>query len=122
MGILSAFIIALLISSLFSSGYRRDGSWGLLTIFFLILFMAGVAGHHWLVPFGPMMNGVSFLPMLFFMIIVAFLFVAPSPYQRARSKSVEKVEDATSAIVGISIFIWFLFIVFAIAAIAGYYK
>lgn len=72
--------------------------------------MAGIAGHHWIVPFGPMMYGVSFLPMLFFIIIVAFLFAAPSPHQRSTTKSEEKVGGATSALVGISIFIWFIFI------------
>jgi uncharacterized membrane protein len=122
MGILAAFIIALLISSLFSSGYRKDGSWGALTIFFLILFMAGIVGHHWIVPFGPMMYGISFFPMLFFILIVAFLFSAPSPHQRTTTKTDEKVGGAASVLVGISIFIWLLFILFIIAAIAGYYK
>ena len=121
MSILAAFIIALLFSLLFSSGYRKGGSLVPLGIFFLILFMATLVGHHWIVPFGPILWGVAWLPLIFIGIIAALLFVAPSPRTKIRAVDA-KTEEADSAVTGISVFIWILFIVFLIALIAGYYK
>ena len=120
MSIFAAFIIALLFSLLFSSGYRKGGSIVPLGMFFLILFMATLAGHHWIIPFGPILWGVAWLPLIFIGIISALLFLAPSPRTKIRAADV-KAEDAYSEVTGISIFIWILFIVFLIAVIAGYY-
>ena len=121
MSILAAFIIALLFSLLFSTGYRKGGSLVPLGMFFLILFMATLAGNYWIVPFGPLLWGVAWLPLIFIGIISALLFVAPSPRTKIRAAD-SQTEEADSAVTGISIFIWVLFIVFLIAVVAGYYK
>ena len=104
MSIFAAFIIALLFSLLFSSGYRKGGSLVPLGMFFLILFMATLAGHYWIVPFGPILWGVAWLPLIFIGIISALLFVAPSPRTKIRAADA-KAENADSAVTGISIFI-----------------
>lgn len=121
MSIFVAFIIALLFSLLFSSGYRKSGSLVPLGMFFLILFMATLAGHYWIVPFGPILWGVAWLPLIFIGIISALLFVVPSPRTKIRDAD-SKANDADLAVAGISVFIWILFIVFLIAVIAGHYK
>ena|ERR1035437_2807489 len=118
MSIFAAFIIALLFSLFFSSGYRKGSSLVPLGMFFLILFMATLAGHYWVVPFGPILWGVAWLPLIFIGIISALLFVAPSPRTKIRAVDA-KAEEADLAVTGISIFIWVLFIVFLIAVIAG---
>lgn len=122
MGILISLIVALFIASMFSSGYRKSSSWGLLTMFFLIMFLAGIAGHYWIVPFGPTMHGISFLPILFFISVVAFLFSAPHPHCQTITKSDENTDNAIVAIVGISVFMWIVIVVFIAAGIAGHYR
>lgn len=119
MGILSAFIIALAISFLFA-GSRKD-SISALFIFFFVLFFAGLASMFWIVPFGPMMWGVSWLPMLFFILIVASLFSAPPPRQR-KIKADEKAEEAASSAAAMSVFIWLLFFLLLVAVIVGFYR
>mgnify|MGYP001794885883 CR=1 FL=1 len=91
-----------------------------LFVFFFVLFLACLAVGYWITPFGPMMWGVAWLPLLFIILIVAALFSAPPPYQRKTANS-EKVE-ATSAVAAVSIFIWILFFVFIVAIIAGHYR
>lgn len=120
MSILTVFIIALLVSALFSSPYRRNGSWVQLVVFFFILFLAGIAGGYWIVPVGPVMWGVSWLPLLSVIFVVAILFSAQPPHQHTMARSSEKTEMGTLATVGI--FTWILFVVLLIAVLAGVYK
>lgn len=115
MGILTAFFIALVIALLFARGNRASGSIAALAIFFLILFMAGIAGNYWIVPFGPQVWGVSWLPILFIIIVVTLLLESPSPNRRRIMTS--NVE--TSASEAISLLIWILFIFLLIAIVAG---
>jgi len=117
MGILAALIIALLVSMMISP-YRKGGSIFALLVIFFILFLAGLAGEYWIVPFGPMPYGVSVFPLLFIVIIVTFLLATPSPYQRRRAND----EIATTASAAISIFFWLLLILFLIAVVAGFLR
>jgi len=114
MGILAVFIIALLISLLFSSGYRNRPSIVPFIIFFLVLFMAGLAGRFWIVPYGPLLWGVAWIPLFFLVLLFAFLFSAP-PLHTRRSDRAEAAE-------AISIFVWLLFCVLLIAVIAGFLR
>src|SRR5258706_3315755 len=95
MSIFGVFILALLISLLFAPGYRR-GSYSPLLIFFFILFLAGIASQYWITPFGPVWLGISWMPLLFIILIFAFLFAAPSPYERKNISKTEK--QAVSAV------------------------
>ena len=120
MSILTVFIIALLVSALFSSPYRSNGSWVQLVVFFFVLFLAGSAGSYWITPFGPMILGVAWLPLLFIIFVVAILFSAPPPHQRSIATSGEKTE--MGAFAAVSIFTWILFVVLLIAVLAGVFQ
>jgi hypothetical protein len=115
MSIFAAFILALLIALLFAPGYR-SGSYGPLVLFFFLLFMAGVASQFWLIPFGPVWWGVSWLPLLFIMLIFSFLFAAPSPYDRTR---ITKADGDVAAAAAISVFLWIIFSILLVAIIIG---
>jgi hypothetical protein len=118
MGVLLAFIIALLISILFLSGRREESSIPLL-IFFLVLFLAGIAGQFWLIPFGPLIWGVAWMPLLFFILIVALLFAAPFPQRITKTDKQEKgIPEAAT----VQLFIWLLICVLAIAIFVGVYR
>src|SRR4051812_19109667 len=107
--IFSAFIVALLVALLFAPGYRK-GSFAPLIVFFMILFLAGIASQYWIMPFGPVWWGVSWMPLLFIILLFSFLFSAPSPYEKRAAKS-STVQEATSiGVAAVSIFIWLLLV------------
>jgi len=116
MGIFGAFILALLIAFLFSPYKNRDSAAPLL-ILFLVLFFGGLAAQFWIVPFGPIVWGVSWFPIFFIILIFGLLFSAPPRHRRAFSTKDTQVNEAAT----ISIFIWVLLLILAIAAIVGLY-
>jgi hypothetical protein len=120
MGIIAALCIALLISLIFSFGNGRGSSIGAFLIFFFVLFLAVLAGHFWITPFGPVLWGIAWLPLLFIGIIFAFLLMIPPPYTSKSANA--KAEEAVSAVAAISTFMWLLLIILLVAVIAGYYK
>jgi hypothetical protein len=121
MGILVAFIISLAIALVFSVNKKR-GSFAPAFVFFLVIFLAGIAGQYWVVPFGPSIWGVSWVPVLFITLIAALLFSAPSPHGYTKGKSDQEKEDVPYLFATLSIFMWLLFCVLAIAIFTGYLK
>jgi len=123
MNFVAAFILAVIITSVFAIGYRgRQASPVPLIIFFFILFLTGVAAQYWIVPFGPTAYGVYWVPLLFLLLLFSFVFAAPSPY-RSRPKSVEKeAEEMAGAFAAISMFVWLIFIVLFVAILLGVFR
>ena len=122
MQIFASFIIAFGFSLLFLVGYRSKAlSTSYVFLFFLILFMTGLAAQYWIIPFGPTIYGVSWMPLLGMMLIVSLLFAAPSPYQNTGYKRVRKDSDATIPIPA-GIFTWVLLVILTIAVIVGIYN
>ncbi len=120
--IFAAFMIALIASLLFAPGYRT-GSYAPFIILFFILFFAAMAGQYWIVPFGPTWWGVSWGPILFIVLIFAFLFATPSPYDPKRTvKNSNDTTDSTIASATISVFVWLLLIFLIMAILLGHYK
>jgi len=117
MGVLGAFIIALFVAILFSP-YKRSDSFMPLFILFLVLFAAGIAAQFWIVPFGPVFWGVSWLRILFIVFIFALLFSTPAPHRRSR---VEDATDSAPAAAAIGILVWLILLVLIVAIIIGIY-
>jgi hypothetical protein len=120
MGIFTALMIAILISLIFSP--YRGGSIVPLVIFFLLLFMAGIAGMFWIVPFGPAIGGVALLPILFPVIMFALLISLPSPDRRVKKNINEEEAETRTAVAEISLYAWLLFGLLLIAIMAGVYR
>ncbi len=123
MSYLAIFILALLSALLFAPGYRK-GSYIPLATFILVVFLAGLASQYWLIPFGPLWWGISWVPLLFTIIIVSILFATPPPYARSGKKSDELIETTEIATVGtvLGLLIWVLIIMLLIAIIVGIFK
>jgi hypothetical protein len=115
MGIFGAFILAVMVSLLFSPYKNRASIMPMLVLFF-VLFFTGLAAQFWIVPFGPTWGGVAWFPILFSMFIFALLFSAP-PHHRKVPVANASSEAAASVI---SIFIWIILLILAIAVIAGF--
>lgn len=113
----SALIIALFVLLLFSPRYAKGASIVPIFVFFLVLFLAGLASRYWITPFGPVLWGVAWLPMFLVIVVVALLFASPSPYKRKKSIEENTLEEAS--VVGA--LIWILLAVLVGLVIAGAY-
>lgn len=119
MGLLGALVLAILVALLFSPYKRRDSIMPLV-IFFLVLFFSGLAAQFWVVPFGPVIWGVYWLPVIFIVLMFALLLSAPPAHRRPAPAKENSVTDP--AVTAMSVFIWILLLVLAVAVIVGFYN
>ena len=123
MAFLVAFILAFLISLGFSRSYRGESS-GMPVIFtFVLLMLAGLAAQYWVMPFGPVVWGISWMPLVATVVIFAVLLIMPSPYQgRTIREKKEAAQSEVKAAAAISIFMWILLALLSVAVLIGYFR
>ncbi|MDX1653388.1 MAG: hypothetical protein R3277_12900 [Brumimicrobium sp.] len=122
--ILFVLLIAIIIGSLFHFGFRSRNPWGGFWVFLLILFFAAWAGRLWVAPIGPVFWGVAWIPITFFVFLIA-LIIAAAATPRSRyfeTKSEQEVREGGRAAAVFGIFFWFLMIFFVAAIIVGLYN
>ncbi len=97
---LFAAVFAVLLTLIFSTLFRRKGPWSRGLVFFLIVFLAAWAGGVWLLPFGPTLFGVTWLPFLIAGLFVALILAAALPPQMTEEPSEKKIvlEKRTDAV------------------------
>jgi hypothetical protein len=115
----AALVITLIVTLLISIFSRRplSGLW----VFFFIVFLATWAGQLWITPFGPVLWGVAWVPLLiitvfFWLFILALL--PPLPPSQA-NPPVDEVAGS-SAVMGL--FLWIILIILVLSIIAGYFR
>ena len=108
-------LAALLIGVLFYYVFRSTGPWGNLWSILLILILAGLAADAWITPVGPYYQGVSWFPVLFVILLFAFLIAATTPVRRRNGDPVE--EESSKVALGVSF--WFLMFLLLIAVLWG---
>jgi hypothetical protein len=116
--ILAALFIALMLSFIFTVISPSRTPWRGIFLFFLIIFLSGWAGQLWITPFGPLIGGVSFLPLLIVGVIFSLLIAIPPPI--SSSKNANGSDEAP--VFALGIFFWFLIIILLTSIIIGYYK
>lgn len=91
--------------------------------FFLILFPLILAGSFWVTPFGPLVWGIAWVPIVAIGLILALLIAAVSPRGRrhvsvrpARPGEEAEEEEEGAALFGV---FFFLLLVVAIVAVAA---
>lgn len=123
MEIVTALVIALVLSALFSSKYRAQQAYIPLLVFFTILFLVVLAGQLWITPFGPVWWGVAWLPLFFIGLIFAFILMAATPFPTSGRKSVkEEIREEEATGIAIGLFTWLLLIALVVAIVTGYYR
>jgi hypothetical protein len=122
--ILAALVTAVFVSALFSLVFGARESSGMpVLLVFLILLFAGLAAQYWITPFGPLVWGISWLPLVTTVIVIGLLLATPSPYGKRKVRLANEVEkEGTGAVVAVSIFMWILLFVLAAIAIVGYIR
>lgn len=117
---IGVLLIALVVGIAFSVLFRTRGPWGSFWTFLLIIFLGILAANLWVVPSGPVIWGVSWVPLLIFGILLALLLMATEPLQRSRDIKYEKKEeykaDSAAKISGI---FWIILVVLVVAVIVG---
>jgi len=117
-GTLLAFIISMIMAILFSP-YKRNKSLFPFAILCFVLFSAGLSAQFWVIPFGPLLFGVSWLRILFVVFIFALLFSSPA---LNRIPLVESREEAPEpGILALSLFIWIVLFLLVISIVVGLY-
>jgi hypothetical protein len=90
----TALVIAVTLSYLFALNLKHRGRRSGFFWFFLIIFMITWAGGTWLMPFGPSMRGLQWLPFavagLLGAVIVSFL--AGRRYPTSRHETIDLLE------------------------------
>ena len=89
---LFAAVFAVLLTLIFTTLFRRKGPWSRGMVFFLLVFLAAWAGGIWLLPFGPTLFGVSWLPFLLAGLFVALILAAALPPQMPEQPSEKTIE------------------------------
>lgn len=141
--ILFILIIAAIVGGIFYYGFGRRGPVGAFWAFLLILFLAGLAGRLWITPAGPEVWGFAWLPLIFWVFIIALLIAAATPEadedvdpardqerivsqtdatRSARDRRIaEDRVESTGAVAVFGIFFWMLLLFLIIAIIAGWF-
>ena len=84
--LLIILVIAIVISAVLYFGFGRRGPYRSYWSFLLLLFLSGIAGRLWIIPAGPEMGGYAWMPLLFWISLIAFLLAATSPAKGTRVK------------------------------------
>jgi hypothetical protein len=124
-GIIGALVAALLISLVFSLAFNNRGPWGIFWTFFLVIFLAALAGQLWIKPIGPVYWGIAWVPLFAVGLLFAFLLAASvavsAPKElRKEGEEVKRGEATVAAAVGA--FFWLMVIILVLAIAVGYYR
>jgi hypothetical protein len=123
--IVAAFLVAVLVTVFFSAVLGSKGPWGALWLVFVTIFFATWAAHLWISPFGPMILGVSVVPVLVVGLIFAFILAAttlPAPGKKNTPPQDARVANEEAPVNVIGIFFWVVLIILLFAIAAGYYR
>jgi hypothetical protein len=120
--LLFALVVALLLTAVFSLGFRNPGPWGVWWVFLLVIFLAAWAGGVWVTPFGPPLFDTYWLPILFVGLFFALLLAAIPPYPRPTYEPGVPPAGGTAegAAVALGTFFWVLILGFALVIILAY--
>lgn len=117
--IITAFIFAFLFTLIFTLGLRRKGPWANFWLFFVIVFLAVLAGGLWMTPAGPAVWGVNWLPMFIIALLVSLLLAASTPVERPRTmtEAMRRAEEEDAVVAVLGIFFWVMIIGFIVIII-----
>jgi hypothetical protein len=120
--LLAALIFALLFTLIFSLGLRRRGPWDNFWLFFVIVFLAVLAGGLWITPSGPLTWGVHWLPMFFIALLVSLLLASATPVRKPRTmtEAMKRADEEDAVVAVLGIFFWVMIISFLVVIVVWF--
>lgn len=101
-------VITLVLTAVFAVGFRKQRTWPVVLVFFVILFLATWAVGAWITPAAGV-RGESWVPYLIVGLLFALLLTALIPLSRAlRTDQTKEAEEKAIAIVVFDLFFWIL--------------
>jgi hypothetical protein len=91
---------------------------------FFLIFLVAWAGGVWLPPFGPVLLGGHWLPILFtaFLVVLLLLALIPPRPPRSRREAIQQAEQQMGSESALGVFFWILVIGLSIAIIVHYLR
>ena len=120
-----ALLVGILMTLIFSLGFRRRGPWSNILLFFLVVFLGTWTAGIWIPPVGPPLLGVFWLSPLMVGLILALLLAAAfpaTPRRRSREEIRLKPEVPSPVVVAVDVFFIVLLILFAVVILIGYLR
>ncbi len=114
-----ALLVGLLLAVLFSALFDARGPWDVFWAFLLIVILGSWVGGLWLVPFGPVLFDVAWIPFLLAGLFFALLLAAATPPRRTVVRGGAAAPGSEAAL-AFSIFFWILLAGFIAAIILAY--
>ena len=118
-----AFSIAIIFVLILRAIFGRRAPFGSVWILLLFLFLVTWAGGVWLVPFGPTLFDVAWLPFLVVGVFIAIVLATTVPPESRHPRTVEEArsEGATAtALAGLTVFFWITIVLTLIAILLAY--
>lgn len=120
--LLYVLVITLVLTAVFAVGFRRQRTWPVILVFFVILFLATWAVGVWITPTAAT-SGASRLPYLIVGLLFALFLTALVPLSRPlRSDQKKETQEKLIAIVVFDLFFWILVIGLIAAIIVRYVR
>ncbi len=118
-----AVIIAGVLTLIFTVGLRRPGPWTAWWTFFLLVLLVAWASALWIVPVGPVLVGMYWIPVVLAALLAALLLASgsptgrPGPHVQTHSEA-ELQEKAASR--AVNVLFWALVILLLVVVVLGY--
>ncbi|MEJ2697414.1 MAG: hypothetical protein P8013_12275 [Candidatus Sulfobium sp.] len=115
-------VITLVLTAVFAVGFRKQRTWPVVLVFFVILFLATWAAGVWITP-AASLPGVSWVSYVIVGLLFALLLTALIPLSRSmQSARAREAEEKAIAIVVFDLFFWILVIGLIAAIIVRYVR
>jgi MFS family permease len=127
--LVTALVIAGTLSYLFAHNLKRRGKRSGFFWFFLLIFMITWAGGLWLMPFGPALLGIHWLPFAMIGLVGAIVvsLLAGRRYPRNRHETIDLLERVEKGrelqkvtYLSLNIFFWLVLLVLVMAVVFRY--
>lgn len=120
--LLVAILISMLLTVILSGFLGYKGPWTSTNSFFAALLLTTFGIGQWIIPFGPDLFGVYWLPYLAIGFILAIMLAAAAPAKppKTTKEAVARAESGEGCKKGLDKFFWLLVSILAIGIFSSY--
>ncbi|MFW5871736.1 MAG: hypothetical protein ACOCUT_01380 [bacterium] len=121
-------LFAAIFTIIFATILKKSGPWGSPLIFFIVVLLASYAISRWMLPVGPVVWGIYWIPLFWIALIVSLLLAAVTPpsagieQEQSTGREISPAEKAAeSSFIVLNAFFWIFLIVILLAIIMSFF-